>query len=122
MGLGDQLTGAKAEGLLEAAELFVAGGIGNAAGLDQRKMRLGNSLCGVGCYVQHNFYLTRGQPWGSFVEARTNAAEVYRAQYKREENWARKARGAFGIFLSSSTEPFQPAEAKHRVTQKVLEA
>jgi DNA repair photolyase len=72
--------------------------------------------------VQHNFYLTKGQPWGSFVEARTNAAEVYRAQYEREKNWARKAREKFGIFLSSSTEPFQPAEAKHRVTQKVLEA
>ena len=87
-----------------------------------RGCALGNSLCGVGCYVQHNFYLTKGQPWGSFVEARTNAAEVYRAQYEREKNWARKARGKFGIFLSSSTEPFQPAEAKHRVTQKVLEA
>jgi DNA repair photolyase len=72
--------------------------------------------------VQHNFYLTRGQPWGSFVEARTNAAEVYREQYEREKNWARKARGKFGIFLSSSTEPFQPAERTHRVTQKVLEA
>ena len=87
-----------------------------------RGCALGNSLCGVGCYVQHNFYLTKGQPWGSFVEARTNAADVYRAQYDREKRWARKARGKFGIFLSSSTEPFQPAERIHRVTQKVLEA
>src|SRR5215471_7744108 len=87
-----------------------------------RGCALGNSLCGVGCYVQHNFYVTKGEPWGSFVEARVNAAEVYREQYEREKNWARKARGKFGIFLSSSTEPFQPAERMHRVTQKVLEA
>ena len=34
MGLGDELAGGEAEGLLEAAELFVAGRIGNSAGLD----------------------------------------------------------------------------------------
>ena len=87
-----------------------------------RGCALGNSLCGVGCYVRHNFYVTKGEPWGSFVEARTNAAAAYREQYEREKNWARKSRGQFGIFLSSSTEPFQPMEMKHRVTQSVLEA
>jgi len=44
-----------------------------------RGCALGNSLCGVGCYVQHNAYLTLGQPWGSFVEARTNAADAVTA-------------------------------------------
>jgi DNA repair photolyase len=85
-----------------------------------RGCALGNNLCGVGCYVRHNFYVTRGEPWGSFVEARTNAAEVYRRQYEREKKWAINARGRFGIFLSSSTEPFQPMEFKHRVTRVVL--
>ena len=47
-----------------------------------RGCALGNSLCGVGCYVQHNWYLTRGEPWGSFVESRTNAAEAYARQYE----------------------------------------
>jgi len=87
-----------------------------------RGCAFGNSLCGVGCYVRHNIYVTRGEPWGTFVEARTNAAEIYRNQYERERNWARARRGQFGIFLSSSTEPFQPAEMKHRVTRNVLEA
>src|SRR6185369_6156772 len=32
-----------------------------------RGCTLGRSLCGVGCYVQHNRYLTRGQPWGEFL-------------------------------------------------------
>ena len=83
---------------------------------------LGNSLCGVGCYVRHNWYLTRGREWGSFVEARTNAAEAYVEQYDPERDWARRARGRFVIFMSSSTEPFQPAERKYRVTKSVLEA
>jgi DNA repair photolyase len=87
-----------------------------------RGCALGNSLCGVGCYMRHSIYVTRGQEWGSFVEARTNAAESYRAQYAKELSWARRTRGAFGIFLSSATEPFQPIERKARITRSVLEA
>ena len=87
-----------------------------------RGCALGNSLCGVGCYVQHNWYLTRGEPWGSFVESRTNAAEAYARQYESERDWARAKRGRFGVFLSSSTEPFQPLESKHRLTRTVLQA
>ena len=40
--LGDQLAGGEFQRLLEPAELFVAGGIGDAAGLDQRQVGLGN--------------------------------------------------------------------------------
>jgi len=87
-----------------------------------RGCALGSSLCGVGCYVRHNIPLTRGQAWGSFVEARTNAADVYRSQYARERDWARRRRDRFGIFMSSSTEPFQPIEKTARVTRGVLEA
>jgi DNA repair photolyase len=87
-----------------------------------RGCALGNSLCGVGCYVRHSWYLTRGQPWGSFVEARTNAAEAYADEYDGERAWARRARGRFGVFMSSATEPFQPAERRHGVTRRVLEA
>ena len=43
MGLGNQLAGAETEGLFEAAKLFVAGRIGDAAGLDQREIRLGDT-------------------------------------------------------------------------------
>lgn len=82
----------------------------------------GASLCGVGCYVRHNIHLTRGRPWGSFLEVRTNAAEVYRASYARERAWARRERGAFEIFLSSATEPFPPQERRHGVTRAVLSA
>ncbi len=82
----------------------------------------GKSLCGVACYVQHNGHVTRGQEWGTFLDVRTNAAEVYSASFTRERNWARKNRGAFSIFLSSSTEPFPPQEARFGITRQVLQA
>ncbi len=83
---------------------------------------LGASLCGVGCYVQHNVYVTQGRAWGSFLEVRTNAVEAYRAAYERERSWAREKRGGFVIFLSSATEPFPHQEARHQITRSVLEA
>lgn len=82
----------------------------------------GASLCGVGCYVQHNAYVTQGRAWGSFLEVRANAADAYRAAFERERRWARAGRGGFVIFLSSATEPFPPAEARHGVTRSVLQA
>ena len=72
--------------------------------------------------MRHNVWATRGEEWGSFVEAKVNAKEAYVVQYERERDWARKRRGRFGVFMSSSTEPFQPAERKLRVTRGVLEA
>src|SRR2546428_3636792 len=54
---------------------------------------IGNFLCGAGCYVRHNFYVTKGRPWGSFVDVRTNAAEVYCSQFAREQAWARRQSG-----------------------------
>jgi len=87
-----------------------------------RGCALGNSLCGVACYVQHNRRLLGSQKWGSFVEVRQNAADVYAEQFTSERDWARRTLGKFTIFLSSSTEPFQPAERKSRVTRSVLEA
>lgn len=82
----------------------------------------GASLCGVGCYVRASPWLTRGAAWGTFLEARTNAAERYREQAPRERRWARRARGAFAIFLSSATDPFVPQERGLGVTRRVLEA
>jgi DNA repair photolyase len=82
----------------------------------------GRSLCGVGCYVQHNRWLVRGEVWGSFVEARVNAAEVYLVEVDRERRWARRRRDVFAIFLSSSTDPFLPQERRAGVTARVLDA
>ena len=53
------------------------------------------------------------EPWGSFVDVKINAPEVLRKQLKRAE------RG--GIIMSSVTDPYQPIEAKYRITRKCLE-
>ena len=87
-----------------------------------RGCSFGRSLCGVGCYVQHNRFVTRGAPWGSFLEVRVNAADCYRDEAPRERRWARRSRGRFAIFFSSSTDPFVPQEAKRGVSAGVLDA
>jgi DNA repair photolyase len=87
-----------------------------------RGCSFGRSLCGVACYVQHNRWLTRGEAWGSFLEARSNAAEAYLVQAARERRWARRRFGRFSVFLSSSTDPFVPQERRLGVTARVLEA
>lgn len=81
----------------------------------------GSSLCGVACYVRHNGLLTRGRPWGTFLEARVNAAEVYLQQVDRERRWARR-QTRMSVFMSSSTDPFVPQERQFGITRGVLQA
>lgn len=87
-----------------------------------RGCSLGNSLCGVGCYVQHNPWITQGRRWGSFLEVRLNAAESYRTHYARERAWAQRQGLPFQIFCASSTDPFVPQERKYGITRRLLEA
>jgi len=87
-----------------------------------RGCTFGNSLCGVGCYVQHNAWVTRGRPWGGFLEVRTNAADVYRQSHSRESHWARRTRGEFSVFCSSATDPFVPQERQFKITASLLAA
>jgi DNA repair photolyase len=87
-----------------------------------RGCTFGNSLCGVGCYVQHNAWVTRGRPWGGFLEVRANAAGAYRASYDRESGWARRTHGEFSIFCSSATDPFVPQERQFGITATLLVA
>ncbi|SFH95001.1 SPL family radical SAM protein [Planctomicrobium piriforme] len=87
-----------------------------------RGCTFGNALCGVGCYVRHNGHILQGRNWGSFLEVRTNAADSYRNNFAREANWARRERGVFSIFCSSSTDPFVPQEKRYQITRQLLGA
>jgi DNA repair photolyase len=87
-----------------------------------RGCSFGRALCGAYCYVQHSRHLLRGREWGRFLEVRVNAASSYLENVERERNWARRARGLFGVFLSSSTEPFLPQEDRYGITRQVLQA
>ncbi|MFM7128850.1 MAG: radical SAM protein [bacterium] len=83
---------------------------------------LGASLCGVGCYAQHQQYKTAGRTWGEFLDIKQNTRELYLNSYRREQAWARKNRGQMSIFFSSSTEPFPPQDRRLGVTAGLLEA
>jgi DNA repair photolyase len=54
------------------------------------------------------------EPWGSFVDARVNAAEALERQLGRAKPGA--------VMLSSVTDAYQPAEARYRLTRRCLEA
>ncbi|QPJ66868.1 MAG: hypothetical protein G3M78_13975 [Candidatus Nitrohelix vancouverensis] len=53
---------------------------------------------------------------------KANAVEIYLKTAPGERDWGRKHRGAFSIFFSSSTDPWQPQEKKSRVTRRLLAA
>jgi len=74
-----------------------------------------NSLCGVGCYAPA--VLRDKRPWGSYLEAKTNAAEVYARDIRRE-----RRRGPVRIFMASVTDPYVPQEKRLGITRGLLEA
>ena len=82
----------------------------------------GNSSCGQGCYVRLNTWINQGREWGSFVDVKTNAADLYTQTVQKEKSWAARQSQPFSIFMSSATDPWQPAEKKYRITRKILQA
>ncbi|WP_237228137.1 radical SAM protein [Rubinisphaera sp. JC750] len=86
-----------------------------------RGCTFGGSLCGVGCYVQHNAFVTQGRTWGTFLEVRSNAADSYERHYEKEKRWTERQGIPFVIFCSSSTDPFLPQEKRFGITRAVLE-
>jgi len=76
----------------------------------------GKTLCGVGCYAPALLH-GPAREWGTFLEAKTNAAEVYRRDVVRE-----RRRGAVRVFMASVTDPYPPQERRLKITRRVLEA
>ncbi|GGA19836.1 SPL family radical SAM protein [Paenibacillus physcomitrellae] len=69
------------------------------------------------CYVrQMPVSLFRPLEWGSWVDVKQGAAELLAKELARA-----KKKGKVTIFMSSSTDPYQPAEYKERVTRALLE-
>ncbi len=67
------------------------------------------------CYATFMMRFTgHTEKWGSFVDVKMNASELLNKQLKRAQ------RGT--VMLSSVTDPYQPAEAKYKLTRKCLEA
>lgn len=69
------------------------------------------------CYVrQMPVSLFRGQEWGTWVDIKTGAAALLAKELQRA-----KAKGPVSIFMSSSTDPYQPVEYREQVTRSLLE-
>ncbi|WP_427051365.1 radical SAM protein [Paenibacillus sp. TC-CSREp1] len=69
------------------------------------------------CYVrQMPVSLFRKEDWGSWVDVKKEASGILAKELQR----ARK-KGKVTIFMSSSTDPYQPAEARERITRSLLE-
>jgi DNA repair photolyase len=68
------------------------------------------------CYVrQMPVALFRGQEWGQWVDGKQNAAALL-----HKELQAAKRKGPVSIFMSSSTDPYQPAEYQSGITRSIL--
>ncbi|MGN7469731.1 SPL family radical SAM protein [Brevibacillus sp. SAFN-007a] len=68
------------------------------------------------CYVrQMPVSLFRGQDWGTWVDIKTDAAALLAKELQRA-----KAKGTVSIFMSSSTDPYQPIEYREKVTRSLL--
>lgn len=69
------------------------------------------------CYVrQMPVSLFRKKDWGSWVDIKQNAAILLKKELKNAKN-----KGQVSIFMSSSTDPYQPIEQNERVTRSLLE-
>jgi DNA repair photolyase len=71
--------------------------------------------CTHGCTYCYAPSLTHDERrWGTYVDVKINAPEVL----ERELRGLRKDQ----VFLSSASDPYQPVEAKYRITRRCLEA
>jgi len=66
------------------------------------------------CYARFMKRFTgHKEPWGEFVDVKVNAADLLRQEIKRKK----KGR----VWISGVCDPYQPLEAKYRLTRKCLE-
>lgn len=82
----------------------------------------GKSSCGTFCYAQFmpnwtNF--RHGEAWGELVGVKENAGIVLEETLR---SMSHTERANLRIFMASTTDPYQPLEAKYRVTQRCLDA
>lgn len=82
--------------------------------------QLGLGLCGNYCYARAIAKGIKGETrtWGTYLDAKVNAAELYRTDYER----IRKSGKELRIFMSSVTDPYVPVENSLMITRGLLEA
>jgi DNA repair photolyase len=78
----------------------------------------GSTFCGAACYAPEVRFGAPAGPWGSYLEVKVNAPEVYPADVAR----ARRAGRRVVVFMASVTDPYVPQERRYRITRRLLEA
>jgi DNA repair photolyase len=81
----------------------------------------GKTTCGLYCYAQFMPNWTHhrdGAAWGAAVRVKANAAELLD---QRLRTIAADKRRKLRVFMSSTTDPYQPTEATFRITRQCLE-
>ena len=81
----------------------------------------GQTTCGLYCYAQFlpNWHF-RGftAEWGHAVQVKTNAAQLLA---KALSTMKPQVRQKLRIFMSSTTDPYQPVEREYQITRQCLE-
>lgn len=93
-------------------------GIINSSGIEGVDYSINPYIgCAHGCTYCYAKFMTRwyhkGEKWGSFVDAKMNAAECLAKEVNK------KRRGV--ILFSSVTDAYQPVEKKYKITRSLLE-
>lgn len=66
------------------------------------------------CYARYMKKFTgHSEPWGTFVDVKVNAAEVLRREVQKKKKAT--------VWISGVCDPYQPLEAKYRLTRRCLE-
>jgi DNA repair photolyase len=81
----------------------------------------GQTTCGLYCYAQFlpNWSFSGlTAPWGHAVQIKANAAELLN---KALSTMKPATRQKLRIFMSSTTDPYQPLERQHQLTRKCLQ-
>src|SRR5438067_2422105 len=81
----------------------------------------GATTCGTYCYAQYlpNWtYAGHGAPWGSAVVVKENAPDLLDAALR---SLPPARRQGLRVFMSSSTDPYQPVERRWCLTRRCLE-
>jgi DNA repair photolyase len=69
------------------------------------------------CYVRElPVSIFREEEWGAWIDIKTNAAELLEKELIKA-----KKRGPVALFMSSSTDPYQPIEYTSKLTRRLLE-
>ncbi|NBI29861.1 SPL family radical SAM protein [Chengkuizengella marina] len=69
------------------------------------------------CYVREMpIAKFKGLEWGTWVEVKQGASDLLKKELTKANQ-----KGPVHIFMSSSTDPYQPAETKHFITRSLLE-